>query len=192
MEYKTCRQSAKRVISSAKEKKQKEYASDLNDPKHQNEIFQMAKQMVQERQDTTGSNCLKGVSGKVTVHEKGIKDSWKEYMEKLTNEENEWDHGISAEVKERPADCIRVGEVVAALKKMKMHKAPGLSELSAEMIQATKGIATQWLLWTPYVIGQTIIFLPCGFFFLLLSFFPRLISAAADWMSTILPHMVWP
>jgi len=28
--------------------------------------------------------------------------------------------------------------------------------------------------------------------FFLLSFFPCLISAAADWMSTILPHMVWP
>jgi len=28
---------------------------------------------------------------------------------------------------------------------------------------------------------------------LLLSFFfPRLISAAADWMSTMLPHMMWP
>jgi len=27
---------------------------------------------------------------------------------------------------------------------------------------------------------------------LLSSFFPRLISAAVDWMSTILPHMVWP
>ena len=24
------------------------------------------------------------------------------------------------------------------------------------------------------------------------SFFPRLISAVGDWMSTILPHMVWP
>jgi len=24
------------------------------------------------------------------------------------------------------------------------------------------------------------------------SFFPRLISAVADWMSAILPHMVWP
>ena len=38
-------------------------------------------------------------------------------------------------------------------------------------------------LWSPYVIGQTIIFLPCSFFLLLLSssiffFFPRLISAA--------------
>jgi len=55
----------------------------------------MAKQMVKERQDTAGSNCLKGVSGKVIVDEKGIKDLWKEYMEKLVNEENEWDHGIS-------------------------------------------------------------------------------------------------
>jgi len=38
------------------------------------------------------------------------------------------------------------------------------------------------LLWSPYVIGQTIIFLPCDFY-LLLFFFPPLISAAADWMS---------
>ena len=66
-------------------------------------------------------------------------------MEKLMNEENEWDHGISADVKEGPADCIRIGEVAAALKKMKRHKAPGLSGLTAEMIQATKGIGTQWL-----------------------------------------------
>ena len=57
MECKKCRQSVKRVISSAKEKKQKEYASDLNDPKHQNEIFQMAKHMVKERKDIIGSNC---------------------------------------------------------------------------------------------------------------------------------------
>jgi len=35
-----------------------------------------------------------------------------------------------------------------------------------------------------------IIFLPCSFY--LSIFFPRLISAAGDWMSTILPHMVWP
>ena len=48
-------------------------------------------------------------------------------------------------------------------------------------------------LWSPYVIGQTIIFSCCRlFFFLFFLFFPRLISAAADWMSAILPHMVWP
>ena len=66
-----------------------------------------------------GSNCLKGVSGKVIVDGKGIKDSWKEYryMKKLMNVENEWDHRILAGVKERPADCIRIDEVAAALKR---------------------------------------------------------------------------
>jgi len=69
-------------------------------------------------------------------------------------------------------------------------------------------------LWLPYGIGQTIIFSCCGLFmvalwnretiyifmlwfvlsssFFFFFFFPRLISAAADWMSAILPHMVWP
>ena len=61
------------------------------------------------------------------VDDKGIKDSWKEYVEKLMNKENEWDHKLSAEVKEEPADCIRTDEVRAALKEMKKHKAPGLS-----------------------------------------------------------------
>ena len=49
-------------------------------------------------------------------------------------------------VKEGPADCSRISEVAAALKKMKRHKAPGLSGLTAEMIQATEGIGTRWLL----------------------------------------------
>jgi len=52
------------------------------------------------------------------------------------NEENEWDHRISATVKEGAADCIRMDEVAAALKKMKGHKPPGLSGLVAEMIQS--------------------------------------------------------
>jgi len=53
------------------------------------------------------------------VDEKGIKDSWKEYMEKLMNEKNEWDHRISVGMKDGPADCIRIDEAAAALKKIK-------------------------------------------------------------------------
>jgi len=64
-------------------------------------------------------------------------------MEKLMNEENEWDHRISVTVKEGPADCIRIDEVAAALKQMKRHKAQGLSGLVAEMIQSTGDIETQ-------------------------------------------------
>jgi len=35
-------------------------------------------------------------------------------------------------------------------------------------------------------------FLSSSSSFFLSFFFPRLISAVGDWMSTILPHMVWP
>ena len=80
------------------------------------------------------------------VDDKGIIYSWKEYMEKLMNEENEWDHKISAKVKEGPANCIRMAKVRAVLKKMKRHKAPGLKGLVAEMILATGDIGTQWIL----------------------------------------------
>jgi len=57
-----------------------------------------------------------------------------------------------------------------------------------------RSFLSSFFLWSPYVIGQTIIFSSC--FFLLSSsfflFFPRLISAVEDWMFTILWHMVWP
>jgi len=65
-------------------------------------------------------------------------------VEKLVNEEYEWDHKISAGLNEGQADCIRTAEVTAALKKTKRHKAPGSSGLVAEMIQAT---------WNPVDIG---------------------------------------
>jgi len=55
----------------------------------------------------------------VIVYEKGIKDSWNEYIEKLMNEENECKLRMSAGVKEGPADRIRIDEVAAALKKNK-------------------------------------------------------------------------
>jgi len=41
---------------------------------------------------------------------------------------------------------IKTSEVTAALKRMKKHKAPGLSWLAAEMIQAAGDIGTQWIL----------------------------------------------
>ena len=47
-------------LGKAKAKKQKECANDLNDSECQNEIFRVAKQMVKERQDVTGLNCIKG------------------------------------------------------------------------------------------------------------------------------------
>jgi len=46
--------------------------------------------------------------------------------------------------------------------------------------------------WPPYGILKAIIFLSCGFYVLSFFLFPYLISAVADWMSTILLHVVRP
>ena len=82
------------------------------------------------------------------VEEKWIKDSQKEYMEKLMNEEKECDHRISAGVKEGPADCIRINEVAAALKKIKRHKSPDITGLIAEMIlDICNGIVKEGSIW---------------------------------------------
>ena len=71
-------------------------------------------------------------------------------------------------------------------------KSPGnVDEFHSAWRVITLPVVLTSYLWLPYGIGQTIIFLPCGFFFFLL-FLARLISAVADWMSAILPHMVWP
>jgi len=56
-------------------------------------------------------------------------------MKKLMNEEDEWDHKLSAEVKEGPADCITMDEVKTVLKEIKRHKASRLSGLITKMFQ---------------------------------------------------------
>jgi len=78
------------------------------------------------------------------VHEKGIKYSWKEYMEKLMNEENKWDHRISAEVKKEPADCIRIYEVATALKNVTLS--PRLVRTNSRNDISYRDIGTQWIL----------------------------------------------
>jgi len=49
--------------------------------------------------------------------------------------------------------------------------------------------STNVLLWPPYVIGQAIIFCPVVSSSIFI--FTHLISAVADWMSTIVVHMVY-
>jgi len=63
-----------------------------------------------------------------------------------------------------------------------------------QLVYESTLIKLKYYLWPPYVIREAIIFLPCEAVISIFpssSFFPRLISPVADWMSTILPHIVW-
>src|SRR5580698_7699374 len=51
----------------------------------------------QERQDVLGVNCLKDSKGKIVIDGDKIPGIWKGYMEKLLNEENEWDNSTDCD-----------------------------------------------------------------------------------------------
>ena len=61
----------------------------------------------------------------------------KEHMEKIMNEENEWDRMVEINVVERPVKKVACNEIVEAMQRMKSGKVTEPSEVSVEMIVAS-------------------------------------------------------
>ena len=142
-EYIQARRAARREVAIAK--KGKEIAVKMMENERAGHIFKVAKQIASDRQAVCGVNCLRNAEGSLVVDECGIKSTWKQYMEKLMNEENEWDNDISSVRREGPACRISEGEVRRALSQMKGGKATGPSEVGTELIRSVEGLSVEWL-----------------------------------------------
>jgi len=81
---------------------------------------------------------MRGSDERLNFSEKDRGRVWKEHMERIMNEENEWDQNVQADSGKGPVERVSREEVVKALGKMKAGKAAGLLEVSVEMI-ATSG-----------------------------------------------------
>ena len=62
---------------------------------------------------------------KLCFSEKARGKFCRDYMERITNEENDWDHNEEGDAVECPVDSVSLDEVVQALNEMKSEKAPG-------------------------------------------------------------------
>ena len=145
VDYRSAKRETKRAVAIAKATKMRDMVEDMKLDEKPQEIFRAARQMTKQGLDIETVNCLKNDTGKLVVDEEEIKSTWKTYMEKIMNEENVWDKDIVSEMKQGPACKIKKEEVASALKKMKMHKAPGVSGVSAEMLMAVEDISVEWL-----------------------------------------------
>ena len=67
-------------------------------------------------------------------------------MEKIINEENEWDHMVETDLVEGPVEKVAGNEIVEGMQKMKSGKATGPSEVSVEMIIASGEIGVKVLM----------------------------------------------
>lgn len=145
--YNRTKRNARRVISIAQASKREELAENLRTAEAKGKLFRVVKQMVKKNRDVVGSACIKNKEQKVLTEENEIKEVWKEYYEKLLNEEFEWDRdGLRAgDAVSGPCERISAEEVRAALAASKSGKAAGPSEVVIEMLTASGETGLQWV-----------------------------------------------
>ena len=108
-----------------------------------NSVFYFLRRMKKERKDVEGGKCLRGGDGRLGFIEKDREKIWKEHMEKIMNEENEWDRMVETDLVEGLVEIVVRDEIVEAMQSMKSGKATGTSEVSVEMIVASGEIGVK-------------------------------------------------
>ena len=70
---------------------------------------------------------MRGSDGKLCFSEKERSKVWKDYKERIMNEENDWHHNVEGDAVEGPVVSVSRVEVLQALNEMKTGKASGPS-----------------------------------------------------------------
>jgi len=145
--YGRSKNECKKVIGKAKEAERMNLAESLETEDGKGKLFRAVKQMVNVNKDVAGGGCLKGKDGKIVVDEEKIKEIWRSYFEKVSNEEFTWDRNAldAANTVSGPIEEITCQEVKLAIEKMKNGKAAGPSGVVAEMLKAAGDIGIQWM-----------------------------------------------
>ena len=143
--YMVANRKCKRAVEAAKRTKRREFANKLNTAEGMQNVFKIAKQMVKDSKISLGGSCLKDENGKVVTGDENLKKLWKKFMEKLLNEENEWDGKVEADKVEGPQLEISQEEVKNVMKKMKYGKAGGPTGVVADMFKAGGETVVKWI-----------------------------------------------
>ncbi|XP_068741970.1 uncharacterized protein [Montipora capricornis] len=96
--------------------------------------------MKKDGKDVEGGRCMRGSDSRLSFSEKDRGKVWKEHMERIINEENEWDQNVEADLVEGPVERVSREEVVKAMGEMKAGKAAGPSE----GVLDGKGMPDEW------------------------------------------------
>ena len=126
--YKNMKNGAKKVVMKARKEATERKLRELSE--HPNKVFKLVKSMEKDGKDVEGG----GSDSRLNFSKKDRGRVWKEHMERIMNEENEWDQNVQADLVEGPVERVSRGEVVKALGKMKTENTAGPSEVSVEMI----------------------------------------------------------
>jgi hypothetical protein len=136
-----------KVVSMAKEVARRKLGDSLENADGKGELFRVVKQIVRKNKEVVGGGYVKDGNGNLVVDEEKIKETWRQYFEKLSNEEFDWDRASldKEQAVSGPGEVITCQEVREAMAKVKSGKAAGPSGLVAEMLKAAGEIGVQLL-----------------------------------------------
>ena len=63
-------------------------------------MFRLVKGLKTDRKEVDRRRCMRGSDGKLCFSEKERGKVWKDYMERIMNEKNDWDHNVVGEAVE--------------------------------------------------------------------------------------------
>ena len=106
----------------------------LETKEDEKELYRLARKRDRAGKDVQYVRVIKDENGNVMVNSEAVLKRWKEYFEKLMNEENNRDPRTEeTEVVDEEVNCVNTEEVKNALGRMKKGKAVGPDELPVEV-----------------------------------------------------------
>ena len=133
MAYETARKQAKREVAKARNKAYEELYEKLKTKKGENKVFKIAKQRNRQSKNVQQVRVIKSKTAEILMEEEKVKQRWKEYFDKLLNQENPRERRETRiEGRERDVEDISEEEVKTGLRKMKKGEAQGPDEIPVE------------------------------------------------------------
>ena len=125
---------AKKAVSTAMKEKAEDAFTELKNCR--NGMFRLVKGLKTDSIEVTG-RCMRGGDGKLCFSEKERGKVWKDYMERIMNDENYWDHNVAGSAVLGPDVCVCRDKVLQALNEM---NAPEPAEVSLDLITASRRV----------------------------------------------------
>ena len=140
--YNTGKKEAKREVAKTEKKECEKLYERLETRDGQNKLFKVTKQRDRQSKNVHQVRVIKSNNREILVEEANVKQKWKEYFQKLLNEENPKERRrIRTEKRGRDVANISVEEIRNVLRKMEKGKAQGPDNIPVEVWIAlgTKG-----------------------------------------------------
>ena len=132
--YKEKKSKAKKAVAMAKGRAYDNLYARLDSKEGEKELYRLARQRDRAGKDVQHMRVLKGENSNVIVNSEEVLKRWKEYFEKLMNEENNKDPKTEeAEVVNEEVNCVSREEVNNALRRIKKGKIAEPHELPIEV-----------------------------------------------------------